>query len=270
MRVLAAFLIVMQHSLALEWVRLIQQNTQTITSLVIHTLFVLSKAAVPIFFMLSGMGMLRRQRSISEIYSGRILPVIRIYAAWMLVYGIRDAMNASSLRIGIGALIKPVLFGQYHTWFIATLIGLYAITSPLYAICSRKELERYFLVLSSLFTFILPVIQRVSDERWAHVLTDFNMNFVVGYVFYYMLGAYLGSIQVNRVLSFISPAGFVLAWGIGAGYSAYLSVSVGPDCQTVFTEFSVIGLLIAMSFFLTVKCMFDEVRQENVILNSGC
>lgn len=117
----------------------------------------------------------------------------------MLVFGVRDGISliqgGYGIRTVLNALIKDIVFGEYHTWFIMTLIGLYLITPLLYEIVRNEKLMQYFLLLSILFTVILPFIGKLDNSGRLHTaLETFNMRFVVGYVMYYVLGYYLSGI----------------------------------------------------------------------------
>ena len=66
-KIFSAFLIVMQHSIALEWAEHI--NPCDMKWQVINLVFIISRMGVPLFFMCSGATMFLRKHSIKEIIS---------------------------------------------------------------------------------------------------------------------------------------------------------------------------------------------------------
>lgn len=150
--------------------------------------------------------MLGKNRSIHDIFCKNIFTILKVYACWMLVYGAIEATKAATWEIGVKELIKNVLFGRYHTWFIATLLGLYLITPFIDGFISDKALVRYFVVLSIVFTLIIPFATgMIHDERAIKVVNDMNMNFVVGYVTYYVVGYYVGYLEITKKRELLFP-----------------------------------------------------------------
>lgn len=130
LKVFACFLVIMQHTLSSNWGAPFT-NGEDISEfwIAVNAVFTLAKAGVPLFFMCSGAVMLQKWRSIREIWSHSIPNLLVPYVTWMLVYGIRDVFSLYesgnlTMRTGINAIAKAVLFGQYHTWFVAALIVL--------------------------------------------------------------------------------------------------------------------------------------------------
>ena len=208
----------------------------------------------------------------------------------MLVYGVRDSI--SLIREGYGirhifnAFLKDILFGQYHTWFIMTLLGLYLITPLLYEIVKKEKLMKYFLVLSVLFTAILPLAGEINGfERLHDAFETINMRFVTGYVMYYVLGFYLSRItwpvhQAHAITRkgsscFVAytwsrkkagvTAAIVFAIGTLAAFilSNVLSVRRGEATQTVYGEFTPLGLIINASFLMLFQILITSEKHPS-------
>ncbi len=270
LKIFAAFLIVLQHSISYEWVRLLGEVD--ITWKIINLLFILSKAGVPIFIMCSGMGMLQRERSIKEIFTKSIFDILKIYACWMLLYGAYDVYglfvsDTATVRTVINAFAKNILFGEYHTWYIATLVGLYLITPFLYLIAKNKVLMRYFLVLAFVFTIVLPYVDRFGAlDRVSVVIHDVNMNFLVGYPLYFVLGYYLSQVTFTKAKKIL--VGVVWAVSLVAAFvlSSQSAVENGSNCQAIFTDFSVFGFLLSVSTVLLFKAIFDREPSQTIVI----
>ncbi len=259
-KILAAFLIVMQHSLAIEWTERMAMND--IQWKIINFVFVASRMGVPLFFMCSGVTMFRRKHSIKEIFSKSLPHILVPYAFWMLIYGIIDAADASSFRVAVNAVIKPIIFGRYHTWFIATLIGLYIITPLIQEFIYDRKLLGYFLTLSVLFTVLLPYANRIGDDRIVTTLNDFNMHFVVGYVIYFLIGYYISNLDLGRISTILCGIVFIVAYIVCQVLCVNNVAALGQDIQNYFSAFSIIGIVLSVSFFIIIMSIINKEYTE--------
>lgn len=278
-RVFSAFLVVMQHSISGVWTTL---PPELLEWKIINFVFLISRCAVPVFFMCSGIGMLAKKRSIESIFKKNILGLLKVYIAWMLVFGVRDGIfliqEGYGIRIILNAFIKDIVFGQYHTWFIMTLIGLYLITPILYEIVKREKLMKYFLILSILFTVIIPFVGKLDGSgRLNTTFETINMRFVVGYVMYYVLGYYISRITwteqrayadsqkgrsffsaciTSRKKAFLVTA-ILFVVGVLTAFiiSSMSSIRNGEATQTVYGEFAPLGLIINVSFLMLFQIL---------------
>lgn len=294
LRVFSTFSIVMHHSVSGVWTTL---SPETPEWKIINLVFLLSRCAVQVFFLCSGMGMLAKERSIESIFKKNILGILKIYVLWMLVYGVRDSI--SLVREGLGsfrtirnAFLKDIIFGQYHTWFIMTLIGLYLITPLLYEIVKKEKLLNYFLALSVLFTIVLPIVGKADGYgRLTSTIEAVNMRFVTGYVMYYVLGYRLSLIAWphSHTLSFSwkgrsfftsytisrKKAGIIAALLLTVSALAAFAVSSrdtlksGEAVLTSFSEFSPLGLIISISILMLFKICVTSEKHRKLILTLG-
>lgn len=255
-KIIASFLIVLQHSTSKSWTSM---PVTTLEWKIINILFLLSKIAIPVFIMCSGAGMLSKERSIASLWKKNILNLVKVYCAWMLVYGIRNAVTVyvyETHDIGklFNAILKSLLFGEYHTWFIIMLIGLYMVIPLLYKIIENESLTKYFLVLSVLFTVLIPIMEPFQAfERINTVVSNMNMHFVVGYSMYFVLGHYLTTIDYNKmkikyIISFFSILAFSLL------ISTVVSIKLQSANQDAFSEFSIFMLImVTLLFIILIK-----------------
>ena len=256
----ATMLVVMQHSISQEWIRL-AADSHLMEWRVLNFVFMLDTISLPIFFMSSGIVMLGRDRSLDEI-ARSIWKIVKTYVAWMLVYGAVDAIslfseNLATPKTVINAFLKNIIFGRYHTWFLLTLIALYAVTPFLRPFIEDRKKRRYFLFLSVLFTVLLPQFGSYSD-RLNGTIQQFHMMFVVGYVMYFVLGYELQQLSMNRKKTLLAAGLFVLSAGAGYLLSLRAAGAVGTECQTVYAEFTPIGLLMNASAFALLKGCFER------------
>ncbi|MCM1048173.1 MAG: acyltransferase family protein [Clostridiales bacterium] len=267
----------MQHSISGMWVSL---SPETIEWRIINLIFLISRCGVPVFFMCSGMGMLVKERSIESIFKKNIFGLIKIYVFWMLIYGVKDAIsliyNSYGIRIILNSLIKSIIFGQYHTWFIMTLFGLYLITPFLYEIVNKEKLMKYFIALSVLFTIIFPAICKLDGSgRLNTVFETFNMRFVVGYVMYYVLGYYIGhSFNFSYIMNRKKALTTTIILCLGSIFTAFMisctvSVKSGEPFQDVYGEFAPLGLVMNISILMLFQLLITAKKHGKLIFKLG-
>ena len=267
LKIVAAFLVVLQHSISEIWTSL---SPDTLTWQITNFLFILSRSAVPVFFMCSGAGMLCKSRTISDVFHKNIFQLIKLYTAWMLVYGFVASISLineglASFSTIRNAFIKKILFGEYFTWFIVALIGLYLITPFLSVIVQNKHLLQYFLVLSVLFTVIIPLTGYFpSLNRLTENINNFHMHFVVGYVMYYVLGYYISRANWKKQYTIITI--FVLGVSCLTAFlfSCLYSSQKGTASQEIYGEFAPLGLLINVSVFALFKAFSKYISSNKI------
>ena len=219
--------------------------------------------------MCSGAGMLTKERSIKDIWHKNILGLLTVYVSWMLIYGIKEAVGMAvthsySIRIMLNAVIKCVIFGKYHTWFIVMLAGMYMVTPLLFTMIQMEENLKYFLILSVVFTTILPMMSYFeSMDRLYTVVENFNMHLVVGYSMYYVMGIYIVKYwnkKRDKYVELVFLSAVVPAYLL----SNYLSVKQGSAIQEPYQLFSPLALVISVSIFLLFQKYFNQESKSEV------
>lgn len=259
-----ALIIVMQHSISHSWTTLPVTSTEW---QILNVFFLFSRTAVPLFVMCSGIGMLSKERNIFTIWRKNIFHLLKVYVCWMLVYGIYDMISLytsgyTETRLYVNALLKNILFGRYHTWFIIMLLGLYMITPFLSAITQKKDHLQYFIVLSVIFTTLLPVVQHFSQlSRLNDVIQNIHMNFVVGYSMYYLLGYYIFNYIPIKPFKH-TVALFLMLFTGSCFISSYLSVQTGIPNQEIFIDFSFIAAIQNCLLMVLFRQLFEAPKSR--------
>ena len=255
---IATFMVLFQHSTSNIWTTTLPEESLWKC---VHLPFIFSRIAVLLFFMCSGCTMLSKKRNISDILTKNVFGIFKVYVSWMLVYGAVSCINLyqeglASYRTCMNAIVKAIIFGKYHTWFIFALISLYLITPFLQMIVQNKKYMEYFLVLSFLFSVIMPILHNIDDSgRLSSTLDSFNMNFVLGYVLYYVAGYCISNMEWQKKYVIMSVVLFCLSLGITCGVTFKQSLQMGRATQEVFGEFSILAFLTTVSFFGIMRSM---------------
>jgi surface polysaccharide O-acyltransferase-like enzyme len=161
--------------------------------------FVLSRVAVPLFFMVSGYLLLRKEEPYGDFFRKRALKVFVPFFVWSVIYLLwkREGFDAGfSAKLVVSYLLK-ILRGprENHLWFFYALIGLYLFTPILRVFVARASL-RDLVYFCGLWFAIVPIFSFVQE--FTPVRSGFELYFISGYSGYFMLGHLLGKFQYDR------------------------------------------------------------------------
>lgn len=236
----------------------------------------LASVAVPLFLMISGALMLDEGYEFSKKkLVSHIRKMIILFMFWSATYCVifevlRNIFikhkAVSAIHI-IGTLIK----GPYHFWFIYLIIGLYLIIPllRLWVKIENKKYIEYFLILSIIFTFIIPQIISVGTN-YSSIFIPLNkiiennlcIKYVGGYTSYYILGWYLVNYDFKhkKLIYALGILGFILS--LSGTY--IISANVGHLVQ-VSTNLTLNVLLQATALFFFVKDKFSDAKENKFI-----
>lgn len=213
LKVLLAFMVIGLHAGFLGSIN------QAGSFLTVNGLF---RIAVPIFFVISGYYF--TSISTSKLLLAWVKRVLLLYAFWMLFYAYFWFKLESFSLIEVIKLIKNLVVGYFHLWYLAGMLGAGVITFFL-----RGKVKAG--VIISVVCFILGVLIQYAGNY--HILPIpildklANMNFIhrnflfLGFPFFY-LGFLikkedLSSVYSNAQLWFV----FILGGGLLLGESWY-------------------------------------------------
>lgn len=220
----------------------------------------ITRWCVPVFIMISGALFLSREVELKILYSKNILRLFIAYCVWLVFYAVSESVGN---QFSWENIIKDILEGPIHMWFIPMLISLYICVPILKQIVKKEEITKYFLMLSFVFTLFIPQIVRMSNDfvggwfsagvsKANELLGNMSMDLVKGYSFYFVLGYYLNKTELTKrqrkavyIMGIIGLAATVLlnalmAWQTEKTYYWYygnFTVNVALEAIAVFTWF---------------------------------
>ncbi len=188
-RVIGAFLVVMAHI----------SYKGGGSSLISSYYFVLSRVAVPLFFMASGYLLLRKEESYGDFFRKRALKVFVPFLIWSVIYLLwkGEGFNQPfSMKI-VASYILKIVRGprENHLWFFYALIGLYLFTPILRVFVARAALRDLY-YFCGLWFLVVPVFSFLQE--FTPIKIGFELYFIAGYSGYFMLGHLLGLFQYTR------------------------------------------------------------------------
>lgn len=260
LRIFSTFAVVVVHVSALKWYSVDIMSKEWD---ILNWFDSMVRWAVPVFVMISGALFLDRRSSVEKLYKKNILHIITCFLFWSVAY---TAYYRCVLQrnMSIADIAVEIFKGPYHMWFCFMIVGLYIITPLLWEMVRSVNMVKYFLVVSFVFTFLLPRcgywMSFISDTISVvinNALQQMDMHFIYGYTFYYLCGYYLKNVTWNNRRRWV-----IYVLGIG-GFSAtifftkWASVHKGTAVEMFYNYFAINVMLEAVCVFVFFKHHFQ-------------
>ena len=200
LRILAALSVVSIHASAKLWYQFSIRSTDWVIT---NGINVLSRFGVPMFFMISGALLLapNREITVKELWLRHILRLFIIYVIWSCAYGAIGYFSLHSDAISWKDLIKSMLTGSYHLWFLPYLLGIYALLPLLRkwtSVADKKDLQ-YFLMLFFVFSILKTTLASfIRTPEILAFLDSFKIDLACSFTAYFVLGYYLFHVGISE------------------------------------------------------------------------
>ena len=260
LRILATFAVMMLHISAhnfyLADVRLWEWNVLNIYDSIVRW-------AVPVFVMMSGALFLGGTQSLEQILKKNVKRILTALLFWSVLYAV---VVYFATGCGIKNAVAEVFIGHYHLWFLFMLTGLYLIVPFLRKIVESEQLMKYFLLLSFLFSFVLPQLLSIvslysefAGSVISRMLDNVNFHFALNYVYYFVCGYYLNQISLDqkrrRIIYIMGIAGFLATIVMTAGISIWKQEAQ----ETFYGYFTINVMLEGILIFVLAKQWFGKI-----------
>lgn len=236
---------------------------------------------VPVFVMISGALFLKRDIPISKIYTKYILRLATAYVVWTFLYYLTAGESVAKQWMGLMDsesriyCLEFMLKSHFHLWFLPMIIGLYMCLPIIRQLVANEKVTKYFLILSFIFWFLIPQIVRMCRDYGSEhtvmivnavnkTIGNMNMNLVMGYAFYFVLGYVL----INTVLEqkteimiyLLGMAGFVFT----IIFNGPLPVALQKPVGNYYDYYCVNVLFEAVAVFVLFQRLFGT--KKNIAL----
>lgn len=267
LRVFAVISVVILHIACEHWGTL---DTRSMEWQTLNFYDSIVRWGVPVFLMISGALFLDRKPDTKLIYSKYIPRMFLAYCVWSAFYAtvlpLVTHLTDPEYPISYSSIITGTIRGHFHLWFIPMIIGIYMCIPLLQPITANHEIRRYFLLLSFLFAFVIPQCITLTHDfigsplssvasAFSTFISNMNMQFVMGYSFYFVLGHELHHLELTcrhrkiiYVLGFLGFASTVLL-------DALIAWRTQAPCQTYYGNFTVNVAFEAIFVFLLFRYM---------------
>ena len=201
LRIAASFLVVLLHTCAYLYKNEAVGTAVFAASTVFNGL---SRVAVPLFVMLSGAFLLQPDRPFDtrRFYKKNLLRLAAAFLIWSFLYAVYDTVKYRtdlSLQTMVYFAVS-LLQGYHHMWYLKMLMGLYLITPFLRKICATKASTLWLMCLAAVFYVLPACLQAVPlvGETASSFLRSFQVQFVGGYLLYYVAGYALFAFEIPK------------------------------------------------------------------------
>ena len=243
-RVFGSFLVVMAHL----------SYTAVEKTYIVNFYYAFSRIAVPLFFLLSGYLLLRKDEPLGVFFRKRAWKVFFPFIVWSLIYmwdGNQFADFGNSwwdiLSRTVMAIVRSPRAG--HLWFFYALIGLYLATPVLRLFISRAE-DAHLLYFIGVWILAVPVTLYLS--LYTRVRIGIEWNFFTGYIGYFVLGYYLGKRDYSRRQLLLTAGIFLL--GVFATFAGiHITKQIDPYIDYFERYLSLNVILMAAAGFVLLS-----------------
>ncbi|EJQ54879.1 hypothetical protein IEQ_00219 [Bacillus cereus BAG6X1-2] len=266
LRVFSMFAVIFLHTAAGSLRGNIGSSTWHISN-VLTTVF---STSVPIFFMISGAMLMRSSKttSLKITYTQRLPKLIVPFIIWSII----AVLYFTPRPIQITNVIKSILYipnqaATVHLWFMYAIIPLYILSPLLKKMVDSlsKDLIKYMLILWFTVSSLLPTIAVLVPDKLKPIFTlypNFDMNFLGGYIGYFLLGYYLMTyekkVSKRLLLSIIVIDTLLIILG-----TWYETVKIGEYSEDFKAYVRVYEVILSGSIFLFVKEYFRNYSMKS-------
>lgn len=216
----------------------------------------LVRFCVPVFVMITGALLLKKQYQLADYLKKRVARIIYPFLFWITIYSVHALII---LKSGFQQPLSDILtisdskFGYkttYHFWYIYMIIGIYFLI-PLISKLIRNAKEKQILYFLTIWFLVVSVTNPMFDEY----LPTFNLKYFGGFVGYLVLGYYLSVKNFEKVKNIknISLVIFVFGVLLTAFGTYFLSTYKRQFTADLYTYFSPNVIIAATGLFLFIK-----------------
>jgi len=219
------------------------------------------RIGVPLFLLLSGALLLQPSKvnePLSAFFKKRWARIGLPFIFWGVTYfAWRFLVNDEAFAYG--SIIQGFNTGPYyHFWFLYMLIGLYLITPILRVVVanSQRKILKYFLAVWFLGTAVIPLLNLQPSFS-----LDSNLFVFVGWIGYFLLGAFLKSVKI-KTLIFCSLLS--IGWLLTMVATYLITASVGGLSSYFFYDYLSANVIMASVGLFMLLYRIPRRQLENI------
>lgn len=267
LRVLSALSVVFLHTAAGS----LRGNTGSVVWHTANVLTGIMSISVPIFFMISGAMVMSSKKtlSIAYTYKKRVVRMAVPFLVWSLFaviyYQAVNLYTTGAVNWWEAAKKLAYMPGQavtVHLWFMYALIPLYLLSPILKRLVDamNESLGRYMFVLWIVFSSVLPTIASflpVKYQTMFQLSPDFNMNFMNGYLGYFLIGYYL-FIYDKKISKKLLTGVIIIDTAVISLGTWWKTVETDSYSEVFKTYPRLFILILSIAVFMYIKSLMEE------------
>lgn len=266
-RIVAVLAVVMTHCSAGFVSNYNQYTSEFIWGNILDSI---SRIGVPLFLMISGALFLDENKEVTlkGILLKNIKSIAFITIIWAIIYSLVSNVILPLLTgelVSIKKIIKGIVSGHFHMWYLYMIMGVYIITPFLkkFVYKDNKEMVLCFIIISFFARFFAPIINILCNLGFnlAFINTGvnrFNLGFFDGYLTYYLAGWYIVHIGIKQKWIVNS----IFFGGAAALILMALLVHFTGDYGNAYENIGVLVFLYSVSVFLAINHMNIDATEK--------
>lgn len=252
-RLVACFTVILAHSLG-EFFWKVPLDSADFKIIIFLSSMI--RGTIPLFFMISGILFLGRDRMNLKKTVQRAFRLIGLFFFWSTVYAL--ARLATGQVESPDAFLTLVIQGHYHLWFLPAMAICYFLLPLVHSAFHGKRLSLGYMLILLL---LIPVVYKTSElfhganARFFLLTRVFSLEYVP-YVGYAIWGAWLDSRPMPKQLRWIAPLVWLAVSVLATLVNYRISLTAGWAEGRLFDSFSLSSFLqgsAILCFFLSWK-----------------
>lgn len=220
-----------------------------------------SRWGVPVFLMISGALLLGNTNNLSldKLYKKSILRFCIATIFWSAGYAALNFRLSRDIETSISTLIS----GEYHLWFMFSIISLYIFAPILNEVLKNEKTVRYLLIVLFLFSFVFRSLDILLAFDIPHIqffilqfkkaLDQFGFLTNSEYLFYFVLGHFLHNTQLKSKTEKILLISGTLALVITFLGTECLSLHLNRGKESFYQYYTLNVLFSSIAVFIAAK-----------------
>lgn len=223
--------------------------------------FSITRWSVPVFIMISGMFLLKRDEEYITLFKNRILKLVILLFIWGYLYKLWDAILNKGKFSFTKATIEIINGNAYsHLWYIYMLIGIYLLI-PIFRVYVKNADDKnikYFLILWFVFNGVVSIL-----NKFLNLNIGFKVPVVMNLSGYFIAGYYLNKVDVQAVKRYIFYILGAISLYITIYGSFYLNVDKKSLDQYFYDNQSFTTIIVSFAIFILFKHIsFQDVNEK--------
>lgn len=267
LRVFASLSIVLLHVSASYWSVVDIHGREFLVMTVYNSL---TRFAVPVFFMLSGLFLVSPNRE-NPMVGKRILKLVMLFYVWSAFYAFQgiavDTLKGEFTMEVWRAALERFIFGHVHMWFLQILCGFYLLIPVARQISAKKEVLRYYLILWILFRFLIPTLTDTFQMTTLQARIDsLGLDVLVGNFGYFLMGYYLNITDIRKEARWCLYTLGVVSLFLTPFLTVHECAKSGTYVERWFSPGSLNVLIMSASIFVFFKyCKaFEHIKRPGI------
>lgn len=267
LRIVASFSIVMLHVSASYWSVVDVHGKDFLVMTIYNSL---TRFAVPVFFMLSGLFLVSPHREDSGV-GKRILKLVMLFCTWSAFYAFQgvtvDALRGEFAIEVWKVSLERFIYGHAHMWFLQVLCGFYLLIPIARQISAKRKVLQYYLILWITYRFLIPPLTNALQMTTLQARIDsLGLDLLVGYFGYFLLGYYLNVTDIRKEVRLCTYAMGMGALLLTPFLTVRDSIRAGTCVEKWFSPGSLNILIMSVAIFVFFKyCkLFDHIKRAGM------